>query len=68
MKWKELDKIFSYFVRGIAFFSFFILSFIIIFIVKESLPLFKEMGVTELFLAKDGTPLHIAIPQWEYLT
>ena len=21
-----------------------------------------------LFLAKDGTPLHIAIPQWEYLT
>ena len=62
LKWKELDKIFSYFVRGIAFFSFFILSFIIIFIVKESLPLFKEMGVTEFIFGKRWYPSSYSNP------
>ena len=56
MNWKKLDKFFEYFTKGITFFSFFILSFIIIFIVKESLPLFKEIGVIDFIFGKRWYP------------
>ena len=56
MNWKKLDKFFEYFTKGVTFFSFFILSFIIIFIVKESLPLFKEIGVIDFIFGKRWYP------------
>lgn len=62
MNWKKLDKFFEYFTRGITFFSFFILSFIIIFIVKESLPLFKEIGVIDFIFGKRWYPSSYSNP------
>lgn len=62
MDWKKLDKFFEYFTRGITFFSFFILSFIIIFIVKESLPLFKEIGVIDFIFGKRWYPSSYSNP------
>ena len=62
MDWKKLDKFFEYFIRGITFFSFFILSFIIIFIVKESLPLFKEIGVIDFIFGKRWYPSSYSNP------
>lgn len=47
MNWKNLDIIFKYFVKMVTFFSFLLLTFIIAFILKESLPLFKEVGVID---------------------
>lgn len=56
MKWKNLDKIFMYFTKVITFFSFVILSFIIIFILKESLPFIRKVGLCDFIFGKRWYP------------
>lgn len=56
MLWKKSDKIFTYFIKSMTFLSFLILGFIIIFIIKESFPLFKEMTISDFILGKRWRP------------
>lgn len=55
--WKKYDKIFADILKIAALVSFFMISFIIIFILKESLPLFKEIGLKEFILGKRWKPV-----------
>lgn len=55
--WKKYDKIFAGILKIAALVSFFIISFIIIFILKESLPLFKEIGLKEFILGRRWKPV-----------
>lgn len=54
--WKKYDKIFADILKIAAVVSFLTISFIIIFILKESLPLFKELGVKEFVLGRRWKP------------
>lgn len=56
MSWKKSDKIFLYLTGAITFISFVLLSFIIFFIFKESLPLFKEMNLSDFIFGKRWRP------------
>lgn len=55
--WRKYDKIFANILKVIALVSFFIISFIIIFILKESIPLFREVGLKEFILGKRWKPV-----------
>lgn len=50
--WKKYDKVFAEILKIAALISFLMISFIIIFILKESLPLFREVGLKEFILGK----------------
>lgn len=58
--WKKYDKIFAGILKIAALVSFFIISFIIIFILKESLPLFKEIGLKEFILGRRWKPVSVS--------
>lgn len=58
--WKKYDKIFAGVLKIAALVSFFIISFIIIFILKESLPLFKEIGLKEFILGRRWKPMSVS--------
>lgn len=56
MFWKKADKIFNFIIKTITFLSFIILCFIIFFIIKESLPLFKEVSLIDFVFGKRWKP------------
>lgn len=58
--WKKYDKIFAGVLKIAALVSFFIISFIIIFILKESLPLFKKIGLKEFILGRRWKPMSVS--------
>ena len=58
--WKKYDKIFADILKIAALVSFFMISFIIIFILKESLPLFKEIGLKEFILGRRWKPVSVS--------
>ncbi|QXM06918.1 phosphate ABC transporter permease subunit PstC [Crassaminicella indica] len=55
--YKRLDKIFNIFIKGLTFSSIIMLSFIIIFIMKESISIFEKVSVFEFLLGKEWDPL-----------
>lgn len=57
MIWKKSDKLFSYIIKTATLLSVVVLLFIIFFIFKESLPLFKELGVKEFILGRRWKPV-----------
>lgn len=58
--WKKYDKIFAGVLKIAALVSFIIISFIIIFILKESLPLFKKIGLKEFILGRRWKPMSVS--------
>ncbi len=57
--WKKYDKVFAEILKIAALISFLMISFIIIFILKESLPLFREVGLKEFILGKRWKPVSV---------
>lgn len=57
--WKKYDKVFAEILKIAALISFLMISFIIIFILKESLPLFREVGLKEFILGKRWKPISV---------
>lgn len=56
MLWKKSDMFFTYLIKAVTFLSLLMLCFIIFFIVKESLPLFKEITVSDFIFGKRWRP------------
>ncbi len=54
---KKMEKIFSFFVRGCAFFSVSLLAFILFFIIKESIPIFKKVSIFQYLFGTGWRPL-----------
>lgn len=54
---KKLEKIFSLFIKICTFFSISLLAFILFFIIKESIPIFKKVSILKYLFGSGWRPL-----------